>query len=384
MQSGGTDRTSKDPMVGRTLGGCQLEERVGRGGTGVVYKARRIADDRAVAIKVISPFLTAEDSVLVRFKRETGAASRIHHPNIVRVLGAADEDGIHYSIMEFVDGENLSDLLKREGRLPLERTLTIAREITSGLRTLHDEGIVHRDIKPSNVLVGRDGSIKLTDFGIARDIHELHRLTSTGDLLGTLGFAAPEQLGNGPIDGRADLFALGATLHLMLSGIRPPTDPQVPFALLGEDIPPAVRDLVGRLLSRSPEDRPQHAEEVLEVLGPLLPTPRGCPSAVGDFGWKRSVAMTVGLGTVFYAGSISAGNSWDSLFSFAGSWAEPLPLFSLGTLCAGIAVLGNGVGRALPVRTSLGLALFAGAILGCYAAGAAAEPLSVLGAQRWL
>lgn len=392
MRSGGTDRTSKDPMVGRTLGGCRLEERVGRGGMGVVYKARRLADGRTVAVKVLSPFLTAEEAILARFKRETRAASRISHSNIVRVLGAAEEAGVHYSVMEFVDGENLYDLLKREGRLPLPRAILTAHAIASGLGALHAEGIVHRDIKPSNVLVGRDGSVKLTDFGVARDINELHRLTATGDLLGTLGFAAPEQLGNGIIDGRADLFALGATFHLMLSGIRPPADPQLPFAPLSEETPQAVRDLVGRLLSRSPDDRPPHAQAVVETLEPMLRQTEDYPKETADFGWSRSIVTAAGLMSVFYAGSIAAAN-WslftemvrrDPLISFASFLAEPLSLFLLGTLCTSFALLGKRIGRPLCFRSGFGLALIAGAILVSYGAGAAAGFLVPRDAKPWL
>lgn len=392
MRSGETDRASKDPMVGRTLGGCRIEERVGRGGMGVVYRARRLADDRAVAIKVLSPFLTAEEAVVARFERETRAASRVNHPNIVRMLGAADEGGVYYSVMEFVDGENLADLLKREGRLPLHHALFIAHEIASGLRALHADGIVHRDVKPSNVLVGRDGSVKLTDFGVARDIKDLQRLTATGDLLGTLGFAAPEQLGSGAIDGRADLFALGATLHLMISGVRPPADPQLPFAALDEHVPPAVRGLVDRLLSRSPEERPPHAQAVIESLEPLLRETRGASDQPRDFGWRRSLAAAAALATVFLAGATAAGGRWNSpttgpwerLIPVAGAWTIPLVLLGAGTVSGAVALLGTRIGRGFRFRTGLGVALFACALFVSYGAGAATGTAPLREPGRWL
>src|SRR6185295_18062495 len=230
-----------------------------------------------VAIKILSPFMAADEAIVARFTREARAAFRIRHPNAVRVLGTALEDGIHFTIMEFVDGENLSELLKREGRLSMGHAVFIAGEVAQGLRALHHEGIIHRDVKPSNILIGRDGSVKITDFGIARDVFELQRLTATGDLLGTLGFAAPEQLNQSEVDSRADLYSLGVTLHYMLSGVRPSANPKTPAAPLDESVPAPLRELVSRLLAQNPADRPANAASVSAFLAPYA-TPLGLPS----------------------------------------------------------------------------------------------------------
>src|SRR5262249_52441636 len=142
-----------------------------------------------------------------------------------------------------------------------------------GLSALHAQGIVHRDVKPANILLSRGGSVKLTDFGVAWDGTDLQRLTVTGDLLGTLGFAAPEQLSSSSVDPRADLYALGATLHYMPPGVRPPVDPAVPWPEPGPECPAALRDLMKFLLARDPAKRPADATSVAAALEPFARRP---------------------------------------------------------------------------------------------------------------
>ena len=256
----------QDPLLGKIFGGCLLERKIGRGGMGTVYLASRQADRQAVAIKILAPFMAEDKAVLARFTREVRAASRVRNPNVIRVLGSSEESGVHYSVMEFVDGENLADLIKREGHLTVGHAAFIAREVARGLAALHAEGIYHRDVKPSNILIGKDGSVKITDFGIARDIYDLQRLTAPGDLLGTLGFAAPEQVERSEGDARADLYSLGATLHYMISGIRPPSTSKTPLPPLEAEVPQELRDLIDRLMAHDPAARPADAKTVAALL----------------------------------------------------------------------------------------------------------------------
>lgn len=377
-----TFERTRDPLVGKVLGDCVLEERIGRGGMGTVYRARRKADRRLVAIKVLSPFMAAEDAVVARFTREARAASRIRHPNVVRVLGTAMEDGVHFTVMDYVDGENLAEVLKREGRLPAGRAVFIAGEVAKGLAALHAEGIIHRDVKPSNILVGTDGSVRVTDFGIARDVFELQRLTAPGDLLGTLGFAAPEQLQRSEGDARADLYSLGATLHFMLSGVRPPANPTTPRPSLDDRVPPEVRDLVGRLLAAEPAGRPAEASLVASALAPYAVKP------VGRSLKERCLrgALKFGGGALaFGAGVLATSSRGPDFHADPGSLVFPAreallsvaSLFSSGMLLAFFAFIRGRERIGLGLRSILGCSFLAGALVLAYMAGSAVETLTL-------
>jgi hypothetical protein len=375
----------RDPMVGKTLGSCLIEERVGRGGMGTVYRALHQDEGRRVALKILAPFLASEPAVVARFLREARSASRIHHPNVVRMWAAAQEGGLHYTIMDYVDGGNLAELLRRERRLAPGRAAFIALEVAKGLAALHAEGIVHRDVKPANILIGRDGAIKVTDFGIAWDASDLQRLTATGDLLGTIGFAAPEQLQQSGVDDRADLYSLGATLHFMMTGVRPPLDPRLPLAPLDSDVPKPLRELVEQLLARAPGDRPQDAASVVSRLAPHA----DATSAVVPPPLRRTLgriaATAGGVGLAYVAGAV-ASMSRGAAFH-ADPWTLVLPspeallltvlLFGAGLLLA-FAVQFRGRSRVdVGLRSLLGLGFLAASLVVAYFAGAAMGTLKI-------
>ena len=193
--------------------GYDILGRVGRGGMGSVYRARQVAVDRIVALKVLATRHALEPEYVARFHREARLAARISHPELVAIYSAGEEDGRHFIVMEFVDGPDAADMLE-DGALPLEPCLRIARGVASALTAAHERGIVHRDIKPSNVLVAPDGRPKLADLGLAKlMVGDPVKLTKTGMLVGTPAFMSPEQCrAERDIDGRCDIYALGASL----------------------------------------------------------------------------------------------------------------------------------------------------------------------------
>jgi hypothetical protein len=382
MGLGKIERDARDPLIGRVLGGCTLEERIGRGGMGTVYRAIREVDRQTVAVKVLAPFMASDEAIVTRFTREVRAASRVRNPNVIRILGYSEQAGIHFTVMEYVDGENLEDVLKREGRLAVGRAAFIAREVARGLAALHAEGILHRDVKPSNILVGRDGSIRMTDFGIARDISDLTRLTAPGDLLGTLGFAAPEQLEESESDARADLYSLGATLHYMLSGSRPLAVPGSLPAPLGDEVPAEVRDLVERLLKRDPAARPADARSVASALSPFSTRPTRI-----TFWTKclRAALKLSGGGLTFWAGSLAASSHgaefhpdpWSLVFPVREAALPSAALFGSGLLLAFFALVRGRERVGLGARAIVGFSLLAGALVTAYMAGAALGTLTL-------
>jgi serine/threonine-protein kinase len=276
-----------DSLIDRVLADrYHILKRIGEGGMGRVYLGEHVKMNRQCAIKVMSPALVNDAESAARFAREASNAARIIHPNVAAVFDYGESDGLIYLVMEFVDGEPLSRLLAREAPFALERALDIARQIADGLGAAHELGIVHRDLKPDNILVTRTRTekevAKVVDFGIAKAIQEAtgEQLTRTGLVIGTPEFMSPEQLLGDPIDARADLYALGCIMFLMLTATPPfeaATREQMIKRRLSEDapnvqsvepgIPDSVSRIVARLLARSPSDRYNSAAEVRDALG---------------------------------------------------------------------------------------------------------------------
>ncbi len=278
-----------DPLVGKTLGPCRLDALIGRGGMGRVYKARHLALDRAVAVKLVdgggAAAGTNGDAVREQILAEARSAAKLEDPRIVAIYEVGEAQGIPYIVMQWVDGESLEVRVKRLGRLAPPEALEIIRETATALGAAHKVGLVHRDIKPGNILVDTRGLVKLTDFGIARPAGIA---AAAGEAIaGSFHFMAPEQAFGGPPDPRSDLYALGTTWYFALTG-EPPYPGSAMDALVRhrDEAPPEVRilcpeiteraaALLRRLMAKKVEDRPANAQALLtEMLsiGMLLET----------------------------------------------------------------------------------------------------------------
>jgi predicted Ser/Thr protein kinase len=254
----------------------QLEilEVLGQGGMGVVYKARQRHLNRLVAVKILPPSVGRDPAFAERFAREAQALAQLNHPNIVQVYDFGRTDEFFYFLMEYVDGVNLRALI-RDGKLQPEQALKIVPQICEALQFAHDEGIVHRDIKPENILIDKKGRVKIADFGLAklvgRPAHELS-LTGTGQLMGTLGYMAPEQLQEAhTVDHRADIYSLGVVFYEMLTGRLPIGRFDPPSKKVHVDV--RLDEIVLRSLESEPERRYQHASELKEQVDRLTSSP---------------------------------------------------------------------------------------------------------------
>lgn len=269
------------------VGRYRIERELGRGGMAVVYLAQDAELDRAVAIKLLAEHLSGDDDFVRRFVREARLASRLSHPNVVRVYDAGDEDGRPFIVMEYVAGASLAE----SGQLPAERVVALGVQACAGLQHAHDAGLVHRDIKPANLLVRDDGVLKIADFGIARAT-ESTRHTQVGTVLGTAAYLAPEQVAGADATPASDVYALGAVLYELLAGRTPYAFTSlVELAALQadgaitpvRDLEPAVpRELeaaVMHALAREPQFRPVSAGDLAHELAatdelPTRPLPR--------------------------------------------------------------------------------------------------------------
>jgi eukaryotic-like serine/threonine-protein kinase len=273
-------------LEGRILDGrYQLGSLLGAGGMASVYLATDRVLQRQVAVKVLRPS-DVQDAVFVeRFRREARAAARLSHPNIVAVFDSGFDAGLHYLVMEYVVGESLAQLLHRQGRLAPLRAVELAIQVCAALAAAHAQGLVHRDIKPANVLVGPDGQVKVTDFGIVK-ASAATTLTGTGMVLGTAAYLSPEQAQGHPVDARSDLYGLGCVLYELLCGSPPfgsgpdrspvaiatrhVREPPEPPSACNPQVDPALDQVVLTALAKDPAQRYQSAVELHHALERVL------------------------------------------------------------------------------------------------------------------
>jgi beta-lactam-binding protein with PASTA domain/predicted Ser/Thr protein kinase len=271
-------------MNGSELGGrYRVEARIGSGGMAEVFRGVDPVLNRTVAIKVLLPQFARDASFVDRFRREAQAAARLNHPNIVGVYDTGADDGTQFIVMEFIEGRTLAEFLSTGGRLTPIQAAEIAQKICVALAEAHAQGVIHRDIKPGNVMVTRDGTVKVMDFGIARFTSGVETAPQTSAVLGTASYLSPEQAQGDPVDARTDIYSLGTVLYEMLAG-RPPFTGDSPVAIafkqvneapaapsrLNRDVPPALDAVVMRALSKNPANRYQSAQEFADDLERVL------------------------------------------------------------------------------------------------------------------
>jgi serine/threonine-protein kinase len=299
------------------LGPYLLLERLGKGGMGQVFKARHRQADRLVALKVILKERLGSPATVRRFVREIEVAAKLAHPNVVRAYEAGQAGGTPYFAMEYVEGINLAELLRRGGPFPVDLACDYVRQAATGLQHVHECGLVHRDIKPSNLLLGlKDATVKVVDLGVARvrasaaeADDRKSTLTDEGAVIGTPDYLAPEQTINSrAVDIRADVYSLGCTLYHLLAG-RPPfpggavveklikhrQEEPTPVEELRVGLAPALAAVIRAMMAKRPGDRPQTPEAVAAALGPFSgkgPGPALPPAGRGPAGGADSLQST--------------------------------------------------------------------------------------------
>ena len=276
-------RVMSQGYIGEKLGSFRLEEILGSGAMGVVFRATHETSGRPAAVKIVHNELSQKGKVFERFEREAEILKQFRHPNIVRWLAWGRFKGTSYFAMEYVEGVTLERVLQERGELPWREVVDLGIQLCDALNYAHEKSVVHRDLKPSNLLITADGRLKLTDFGIAKDLDRTTQLTAPGRTLGTAAYMAPEQIRGTPaVSHKTDLYALGVLLYQMLTG-KPPFEGASAVVLMHchlneppprpsgsvQDIPKELDDLVVKLMAKAPADRPWDAAAVEQSLKDL-------------------------------------------------------------------------------------------------------------------
>ncbi|WP_367404680.1 protein kinase domain-containing protein [Kocuria marina] len=316
-----------DHRVGSLLEGrYQVRRLIARGGTATVYEGLDERLERPVALKIMHPHVADDPSFVARARREAKSAARLHHPNVVAVLDQGHTaDGVLYLVLEYVDGPTLRDVVAHEAPMTPRRTLDLLIPVLRGLTQAHRIGLVHRDVKPENVLLTRGGQVKVADFGLTRAVDE-HTTSTT--VMGTVGYAAPELVGDGPVDQRSDVYAVGIMAYEMLTGSRPYTGTalQVATAHVSRDVPapgglaqgfPAALDeFVLRATSRDAAQRPADAAALLDL---ALAIRRSLPGQIDPPSLRDTDTVVLGGGS--HASTAAAAVAGGALSGAAGASA---------------------------------------------------------------
>ncbi len=277
-------RKSRGLLIGNYL----ILDKLGQGGMGVVFKARHPRLGRVVALKILPPSFARDRTALARFKREIEAAGKLKHPNIVAALDADEDRGVHFLVMEYVEGRDLDRVVRERGPLRVVEAIEYLIQAARGLAAAHAEGIVHRDIKPSNLILDTPGTVRVLDLGLARIVDASNpfgqaaggRLTESGMYMGTVDYMAPEQADDSRrADQRADIYSLGCTLYYLMTGREPfvgetvlkrlmahQERPAPPLRGARPDAPAALEDAFQRMMAKRPADRPESMTAVIALL----------------------------------------------------------------------------------------------------------------------
>ncbi|OAJ73190.1 serine/threonine protein kinase [Brevibacillus sp. SKDU10] len=274
-------------MQGQRLGGrYQLEEVIGGGGMAIVYKARDLVLNRIVAVKLLRPQFGTDEDFVERFRREAQAVASLSHHNIVNVYDVGQDDDIHYMVMEYIEGSTLKEIITAQGGMLMSEAVRIAMQVCDALDHAHQNQIIHRDIKPHNIMIGTNGRVKVTDFGIARAVTS-QTITQTGSVLGSVHYFSPEQARGGITAEKSDIYSLGIVLYEMVTGTLPFSgDSPITVALkhlqdplpeprkLNPAIPQSLENVIIRALAKDPFQRYKSAREMYEDLETCLSTER--------------------------------------------------------------------------------------------------------------
>lgn len=295
------------------LGHYEIESELGRGGMGVVYRAFEPALNRYVAIKELSPSLAHDPQLVERFLREARSMAALSDPHIIQIfyIGTDETTSQPFFAMEYVEGDSLSGILKRDGKIDVENTLKILHQTAQGLATAHDRGVIHRDIKPGNLMLSARGQVKIADFGIALAAQDIsNKLTSTGEFVGTPGYLSPEVCLGKAIDQRSDIFSLGIVMFEMLSGHTPFSD-ESPLGLMLEVVKADMPDIqhlndkvdaqtaaiLARMVAKNPEDRFQSCHDLAAALEAHPLVARGGAIKLAKPAQTANAATVVGAAT---------------------------------------------------------------------------------------
>jgi serine/threonine-protein kinase len=300
------------------LGHYDIVAELGRGGMGVVYKGYEGSLNRYVAIKVLADSLAHDEGIKERFLREARSMAALNDPHIIQIYFIGEDEGQTYFVMEFVEGESLGSMLKRDHQLTVEQSAKVIQQTALGLATAHDRGVVHRDIKPGNLMISSRGSVKIADFGIALSNQDLSKkLTTTGEFVGTPGYLSPEVCLGKPVDQRSDIFSLGIVLFEMLTGKMPFND-ESPLGLmlevvkadipdvrqLNHDVDAQIAQILAKMIAKEPADRYQNCHELVGDLnqhplvakgGPITAQTKLSPAASTLIGQKTPVSGQASL-----------------------------------------------------------------------------------------
>ena len=269
--------------MSKYIGNYEVVSELGRGGMGVVYKAREESLNRFVAIKMLGNQLVDDESIALRFMREARAVADLNHPNVVQVFRVDRHEDQPYFVMEYVEGDSLKQLIRRENKLQPMRALQILKEVGNGLAAAHDKGVIHRDIKPENIMLTKYGGVKVVDFGIARVEEQGTRLTSTGMGLGTPSYISPEVCLSQDVDQRSDIFSMGVVLFEMLTGDIP-FKSDSPFEMmtkvveakipnikeLNPNVDDGLKQILAKMIAKRPNLRYQNCNELISDIEDYL------------------------------------------------------------------------------------------------------------------
>jgi serine/threonine protein kinase len=266
-------------MIGKTLGNFEITSLIGKGGMGEVYQAKDLKLGRDVAIKVLPEEFAKDIERVARFQREAKLLASLNHPNIAAIHGLEESDGVHFLVLELIEGDTLADRLKH-GAVPVEESLKLTLQIAEALEAAHEKGVIHRDLKPANIKITPDGKAKVLDFGLAKALAHVSEdmnlsdsptlsaaATQQGVILGTAAYMSPEQARGKSVDKRSDIWAFGCVLYECLTGRQPFRGEMVSdilaavllqepdLSILPADTPPRARELLERCLVKEPKDR---------------------------------------------------------------------------------------------------------------------------------